>query len=179
MPGWESRVHDERIFPTGRPDRRVNPAEPGVRLRPRPSDVGAALALLRIVMGVDFLLHGLGRMPILAAFAAGVTKQFSHSILPAALVTAWAYAIPPIEIVLGLLLVLGLALRPTLLASGAYMGVLICGQVLVAGYAAILEEQMYLAIFAALLAAAAWDRFTLDPFRKRREVAPERDSRSS
>ncbi len=82
-------------------------SEAAAFLQLRASDVAAALAVLRIVTGIDMFVHGAGRFPLLASFAAGVTQSFIHSILPAPLVTAWAYVITFIEVLIGLCLTIG------------------------------------------------------------------------
>ncbi len=87
-----------------------------------------AYALLRLILGVNFLGHGLTRIYHgVPAFAAGITTQMSSALLPAPMVHAFASAIPWIEFTLGLLLILAILTRATLTAAMAFMILLMIG----------------------------------------------------
>ena len=68
----------------------------------------AALAA-RFVLATVFLLAGVAKLSGRRAFASGVAK---YELLPPALVRPIALAIPPLELAGGLLLALGLVVRP-------------------------------------------------------------------
>ena len=131
------------------------------------SDFGTAYALLRITMGVNFFVHGAGRLPHLDAFAAGTAKEFVHTPLPAAFVVAFAYAIPFVEIVLGVAIALGSGLRFALPISSAYMISLMFGTLVRGAYAVVAEQLVYSLIFAILTAFRSYDRMSIDARRGR------------
>lgn len=81
------------------------------------NDCAWAHALARFGLGINIALHGLTRLPDLRGFASGLQDQFAKSVLPASLVFAGGYGIVIAEAVTGILLVLGLFLRPTLVAG--------------------------------------------------------------
>jgi len=67
------------------------------------SDLDAALGygLLRLTMGLNFLVHSFGRWRNLANFADGLVGAFAHTPLPVWSVRAFALVIPLWEPVVG------------------------------------------------------------------------------
>ena len=87
-----------------------------------------AYALLRLILGVNLLGHGVTRIYHgVPAFAAGLTAQMSSPLLPAPMVHAFALVIPVIELILGILLTLALFTRATLTAAMIFMIILMIG----------------------------------------------------
>ena len=83
--------------------------------------------LARLAIGTSFFGHGCFRIPILYTFSDGMVKQFEHSILPQQLVLAFSYALPFIELIIGVLLLVGLFTRYALIAGVLLMMALIFG----------------------------------------------------
>jgi thiosulfate dehydrogenase [quinone] large subunit len=76
-----------------------------------------AYLLLRILTGLDFFMHGFARIVTgnhLSGFAQGMVKSMAATPLPPSLTLATGYAIPCIELLIGTLLLLGLATRAAL-----------------------------------------------------------------
>lgn len=142
------------------------------------TDRVAAHALARIGLGINLLMHGLPRMAHWRQFAEHVQTQFARPDLPlplpGAAVGALVYGIPPVEAAVGVLLILGLALRPTLVVGALAMFPLIFGTNLIGDYAAAGSQLVYLGFYAALLATAHWDYYSTDAWLRRRRV-PRRD----
>jgi len=86
-----------------------------------------AFLLARLGIGASSFGHGLVRLPKLDKFSQGMITEFQHSILPESLVTAFAYALPFAELIIGLLLLLGLFTRDALVAGAIVMVLLIFG----------------------------------------------------
>lgn len=97
----------------------------------------------RITLGVNFLIHGLVRLPKLQEFAQGVVKGFEGTILPDFMVIPFAYAIPIMEFVLGIMLLLGLFTRKALAASAILMIVLIAGSAFKEDWGAVSTQMLY------------------------------------
>lgn len=97
----------------------------------------------RITLGVNFLIHGLVRLPKLQKFAEGIVKGFEGTILPDFMVIPFAYAIPIIEFVLGIMLLLGLFTRKALAASAILMIVLIAGSAFKEDWGAVSTQMLY------------------------------------
>ncbi len=106
----------------------------------------------RWLLGVAFLSHLLVRLPKLAAFQAGLLKQFAGTALPAALVGPYALALPFVEGAIGLLLLIGLLTRPALVAAMLVLMSLVFGSSLLEQWATVGTQLLYgLYIFALLL----------------------------
>jgi len=127
-----------------------------------------AHGLARLGLGVDIALHGFVRLPKLASFAAGMEKEFAKTLLPGALVYATGYGIAIGEAIIGSLLVLGLFLRPTLVAGMLLMILLLFGVSLLEKWDIAGLQLTYIAFYAALLATASWDRYSVDGWRRRK-----------
>ena len=76
------------------------------------ADRRIAYLLMRLTVGFSLFGHGLVRIPKLASFHAHLASDFTHSILPSMLVSLIGYALPYVEFGVGVMLVLGLEVRP-------------------------------------------------------------------
>ncbi|MCG1037667.1 DoxX family protein [Polaribacter sargassicola] len=83
--------------------------------------------LLRISFGINFLFHGIVRLPNLEGFVNGMQNTFQDTLLPTFLVTPLAYMIPFIELTIGILLLINKFTRQALIASFGLMNVLVIG----------------------------------------------------
>ena len=90
-------------------------------------DASWAHTLLRWLLGVNIATHGLVRIAHVDRFAAGLASGFADTWLPGPLVTAFGWVLPPAELIIGTLVVLGLGLRPALIAGFLLMIVLMFG----------------------------------------------------
>ncbi len=70
-------------------------------------------AVLRLALGMSMLIHGAGRLPKIGAFTDATVKMFAGSPLPTFAVVAFARMTPPVEALVGSLVLLGLALNVT------------------------------------------------------------------
>jgi thiosulfate dehydrogenase [quinone] large subunit len=87
-----------------------------------------AYALLRIAFGVNFAGHGIIRLYNgVGAFAHTTQEHLTKSPLPPGLTLGFSYAIPFIEAVLGLTLVLGVFTRISLVSGAVFMMALTLG----------------------------------------------------
>src|SRR3984957_8428321 len=93
------------------------------------SNTAIAYAILRISFGANILLHGLSRLLNgRAAFLAYLTHYFEHShLISPGMLPAFAAVLPWVETILGLLLVLGLFSRFTLIVGALVMTGLVIG----------------------------------------------------
>ena len=93
------------------------------------SDVVIAYTIMRLSFGANILLHGVSRLLNgRAAFLAYLTKYFEHAhLVPMGSLPAFATVLPWVETTLGLLLVLGLFSRFTLIVGALVMTALVIG----------------------------------------------------
>ena len=127
------------------------------------SDEKIAYALLRAVAGTNLLMHGVSRL--LAgpqSFAAQLTVQFAHSPLPEAMVRGFGAALPAIEGVIGLLLLIGWKTRWALIAALLSMLVLTFGSSLIQNWNAAETQLMYALVFSVLLFLRRYNSWSVD-----------------
>jgi thiosulfate dehydrogenase (quinone) large subunit len=95
----------------------------------RASNAAIAYAILRLSFGANILLHGLSRVfNGRAAFLAYLNHYFEHAhLIPASSLPAFGAVLPWVETSLGLLLMLGLFSRFTMIAGALVMLCLVIG----------------------------------------------------
>lgn len=124
-------------------------------------DLSLAHALLRVGLGINFLMHGFSRVPHLAVFVNHTKTMFAKTWLPLPIVTVIGYTIPFVELTLGALLILGLFLRPVLVAGFLFMFMLTVGVCLAQNWSVASEQLIYMITLGLLLAGARYNRFAI------------------
>jgi thiosulfate dehydrogenase [quinone] large subunit len=122
-----------------------------------------AFVLGRLLLGLNFLMHGLVRIPKLAGFRAGIVKEFAAAPLPEALVSAYATALPFVEGGIGVLLVLGLWTRPALVAAMLVIMSLVFGSSLLEKWTLVGDQMVYGLYIITLVLHVQRNRLCLDP----------------
>ena len=102
-----------------------------------------AFLLARITLGINLFLHGFVRIPKLEVFVNGLTQGFEGTMLPLVLVTIVAYAIPFIEVVLGIFILLGIYSKKALAAAAIFIMLLITGCAFKEDWSAIGTQMLY------------------------------------
>jgi thiosulfate dehydrogenase [quinone] large subunit len=127
------------------------------------SDEKIAYALLRAVTGINLLMHGASRLIAgKAVFAGHLADQFAHSPLPQWSVHGFGMALPAVEGLLGLLLLIGWKTRTALIGASLLMMVLTFGSSLVQDWSAAGTQLMYALIFSVLLFLRRYNSWSLD-----------------
>jgi len=94
----------------------------------RVNNKSLAYALLRIAFGINFAGHGLVRIYNgVDAFATTTAEHLAKSPLPHSLTFGFSYAIPFLESILGLVLILGIFTRAALVCGAVFMMLLTIG----------------------------------------------------
>jgi thiosulfate dehydrogenase [quinone] large subunit len=120
-------------------------------------------ALLRVVAGMNLLMHGLSRWMVgPAVFAGKLTEQFAKTPLPAWSVRGFGLVLPTVEATLGLLLLLGLGTRVGLIGASLLMVVLTFGSSLTQDWNAAGAQLVYALVFSALLFLRRYNGWSLD-----------------
>ncbi len=96
---------------------------------PRYSDALIAYTILRLSFGANIMLHGVSRLLAgHAPFLAYLTHYFEKTpLVPASILPMFATMLPPVETALGLLLLLGVGTRFSLIAGSLVMAALVVG----------------------------------------------------
>ena len=119
--------------------------------------------LLRVMLGVNILVHGISRIltgP--GAFAAMLVREFQSTPLPSVLVHLFALALPWVEGLTGLLVLIGLFRRFALVVGGATLVALTFGTTLRQDWPSAGLQLIYALVYAALLAFLNFDRYSVD-----------------
>lgn len=123
--------------------------------------------LVRLAIGASMFGHGLVRLPKLDKFSAWMVGSFKDSMLPSALVTPFSYTLPIAEFLIGLLLIIGLLTRQTLVAGGIVMILLILGTTLIENWEALVSQLLHAVIFALLLSNISYNSYAVDNLLKK------------
>jgi thiosulfate dehydrogenase [quinone] large subunit len=132
------------------------------------NDQRLAYALLRIVVGLNLLMHGVSRM--LAgpgAFASHMVAQFAHAPLPVWSVWSFGMVLPAIEALLGLLLLLGLRTRAALVAASLLIMVLTFGSSLLQEWPIVGSQLIYALVYSLLLFLLRYNGWSVDAWMNR------------
>ena len=127
------------------------------------NDVTLGYTLLRITLGINIAGHGISR--ILAGqshFAAALVKQFDSTPLPHFAVAGFAYALPWMEALVGLAVLLGAATRIALVAGALLIVALTFGSTLHQDWDVAGLQLIYAAVYFALLALRQYNLFSVD-----------------
>jgi thiosulfate dehydrogenase (quinone) large subunit len=129
----------------------------------RVTDRSLAYALLRISLGINFAGHGLIRIHNgIAAFAQTTTEHLAKSPLPSTLTYAFSYAIPFLEAILGLTLILGVFTRISLVCGAVFMMLLTVGVTANQQWDLASQQLLYSVVFFLLLFFLDENNLSLD-----------------
>ena len=128
------------------------------------SDIAIAYTILRLSFGANILLHGLSRiLNGRPAFLAYLTHYFEHAhLIPASSLPAFGAVLPWVETTLGLLLMLGLFSRFTLIVGALVMTALVIGTNLAQDWLVSGLQLPYCFIYYYLLIHLEQNRVSLD-----------------
>jgi thiosulfate dehydrogenase [quinone] large subunit len=127
----------------------------------------AAYALLRMTLGLVFLLSGLSKFLTGISNVAGQQAQQFAGKLPPFLVTAFFYALPFVEVTIGALLVLGLFNALALILSGLLLMALTFGTAMKGDFPTVAHNVSFALVNSALLWLANYNGYSLDRLLRR------------
>jgi len=131
-------------------------------------DQRLAYALLRMVVGLNLMMHGISRM--LAGpgvFASKLVGQFAHAPLPVWSIWGFGMMLPAVEALLGLLLLIGVRTRAALVAGSLLIMVLTFGSALVQDWPAAGLQLTYALVYSALLFLLRYNGWSVDAWMAR------------
>lgn len=134
-----------------------------------------AYALLRVMLGLNIFMHGVTRLlggP--GTFAAAMIKMFQNTILPAALVAPFAYALPWLEGTAGFLILIGLRTREALVCGALLMLALTFGTALRQDWDVAGIQLLYSVTYVALIAGLRYNALSVDELVLRGVSSPAR-----
>ena len=129
----------------------------------RVNNKSLAYALLRIAFGINFAGHGLVRIYNgVDAFATTTAEHLAKSPLPHSLTFGFSYAIPFLESILGLVLILGIFTRAALVCGAVFMMLLTIGVASNQQWDIASQQLIYSTIFFLLLYLIEHNALTVD-----------------
>jgi hypothetical protein len=123
----------------------------------------------RLALGLYFLvLGGLKFAAGLGAQAALAAERFAWTVIPGGAVKAFALVLAPLEVLLGLVLLVGVCRKWSLLTSAALLLVLLLGKLIFADYPMIAFYAVLLLLNTVALAVLPFDPCGLEPMMKKK-----------
>lgn len=126
------------------------------------TDIALAYALLRIVVGINYFNHGFTRLGNLPGFADAMVGAMAGAWMPEVLVRITAFFVSPVELIIGLCLILGLFTRAALIAAFLLMATLMYGVTIVQNWDAASTQLLYCLVLFVLLAGVGYNSWALD-----------------
>jgi len=139
--------------------------------RGRSSDAAVAYAILRLSFGVNIMLHGVSRLLAgSTGFLAYLNHYFEHTpLISKSMLPLFGAVLPPVETLLGFLLLVGLFTRVSLIAGGLVMTALVFGTNLAQDWNVAGLQLIYCFLYYYLLAhRREWNQWSLDGWLRRR-----------
>jgi thiosulfate dehydrogenase [quinone] large subunit len=132
------------------------------------SDAVIAYTILRVSFGANIMLHGVSRILMgHAAFLAYLTHYFEKaSYVPVSMLSLFATVQPWVELILGLLLMIGLATRFSLIAGALVIMCLVFGTNLAQDWLVSGLQLIYAFLYYYLLVHLDQNRYSIDGLRK-------------
>lgn len=127
-----------------------------------------AYFLLRLILGLNFTMHGLSRLLSgVDTFVEGMVKGFQGTVLPESLVRPFGHGLVFVEFGLGILLMLGLFTRFAAVTGALVIMALIFGSGLQQKWDAVSTQMIYAVFFFLVLHFLENNRYSLDHRRGR------------
>ncbi len=125
--------------------------------------------MFRLFMGLLMFMHGAVRLgPKYEKFIAWAQNLYAETWIPGWLVTIEAMLIPGVEIIVGLLLLLGYQTRWALVGAFALMSTLLVGMIVLEDWAIVSRHIIYALSFYLLLHNIEYNHYSLDAKRARK-----------
>ena len=128
----------------------------------RTRDIVAAYTLLRIVVGINYFNHGATRIFNIPAFMDSMVNTMQDSWIPEFLLRINAALVPPVELIVGALMIIGLFTRGALIACFILMAVLMYGITIIQNWDGASSQLIYNIALFILLAGVGFDRISVD-----------------
>ena len=131
-------------------------------------DIVAAYTLLRIIVGINFFNHGATRIFNIPGFMDSMVDTMQGSWIPEFLVRINAALVPPVELIIGALMIIGLFTRTALIACFILMAVLMYGVTIVQKWDVAGSQLIYNIVLFILLAGVSFDHISVDAWLKQK-----------
>ncbi len=128
----------------------------------RTIDIVAAYTLLRIVVGINYFNHGATRIFNIPGFMDAMVNAMQDSWIPEFLVRINAALVPPVELIVGALIAIGLFTRASLIVCFVLMAFLMYGVTIIQNWEVAGSQLIYNIVLFILLAGLGFNRISVD-----------------
>ena len=135
----------------------------------RRQDIILAYTLLRLVFGINFMVHGLVRIGNIPGFVASQVALYEGLPVPEFMIAIPAFLIPPVELIAGFLMIIGFQTRSAIIAGFVLMLPLMFGVCLLQKWDTAASQLIYCGIFFILLAGYACNEISVDSWIRSRK----------
>lgn len=135
----------------------------------RSQDLILAYTLLRLVFGINFMVHGLVRIDNIPGFVASQVALYEELPVPELLIAVPAFLIPPVELIAGFLIIIGFQTRNAIIAGFTLMLPLMFGVCLLQRWDTATSQLIYCIVFFILLAGYSLNHLSVDRWLKNRQ----------
>lgn len=142
----------------------IDQANPSLKTR----DLITAYTLLRIVTGINYFNHGATRIFNLPGFIDAMVKTMQDSWIPESLIRINAALVPPVELAIGLLMIIGLLTRQALVICFVLMAILMYGITIIQNWDTASSQLIYNIVLFILLAGLNFNQVSVDAWLKYR-----------
>ncbi len=115
------------------------------------SPQSCAVALIRCALGMILLFFGISKFPAYIEVVNGMVSKFESTWLPQFLVAIFAYVLPFVEVILGILLLTGICRTACVCAAGILFILLTFGQVVLHNADVVANNALYVFMAAVVL----------------------------
>ena len=129
-------------------------------------DIVAAYTLLRIVVGINYFNHGATRIFNIPGFMDSMVNTMQDSWIPEFLVSINAALVPPVELIVGALMIIGFWTRGALIACFILMAILMYGITIIQNWDGASSQLIYNIVLFILLAGLSFNRISVDGWLK-------------
>ena len=129
-------------------------------------DIVAAYTLLRIVVGINYFNHGATRIFNIPGFMDSMVSTMQNSWIPEFLVRINAALVPPVELIVGILMIIGFWTRGALIACFILMAILMYGITIIQNWDGASSQLIYNIVLFILLAGLNFNRISIDSWIK-------------
>lgn len=132
-----------------------------------------AFFFFRLPIAMSLLGHGLVRLSKLQGFSNWMTGFMEKSYLPQPLIAGFSYAVPFVEVITGLLIVVGLFTRQAIYVALALMALFIFGNTTIENWEPITSQLVHAAYLTGLLYFIQYNTLSIDSKLKKQWVQDE------
>ncbi len=128
----------------------------------RRRDGAIAYFFLRLIFGINFFNHGFTRLGDLPGFAQSMADLFQNTFAPSWLVWAIGFCVPIVELIIGILMIVGWQTQPALMTGFGLMAILMYGVTLLQNWDTASSQLIYCLVFFVLIAFNNYNLISLD-----------------